>query len=200
MYASSVTLAEHAFSTGRAHGWNIELFSGVDGATVANNADWAKYNIKINQDNKKCAKMLEKPGVRGCFLSHWKLWHLCVELAEPIGIFEHDVEFLKSPLTNFEFNELLRLEGFEKQKPKVAGDWYEGTRGYLIKPAAAIKLIQWVQQNGCLPADVNLGSNIINIELDNNSLVRDRTVHVDRMSRHTNSFTWNLEGMTNNNG
>jgi GR25 family glycosyltransferase involved in LPS biosynthesis len=200
MYASSTTLAEHAFKTGQDHGWNVELFSGVDGVTVANNTDWAEYNIKINLDNKKCAKMLEKPGVRGCFLSHWKLWQLCAESAEPIGIFEHDVEFLKSPLKNFEFDELLRLEGFEKQKPKAAGDWYEGTRGYLIKPMAATKLIQWVQQHGCLPADVNLGSNIIKIELDNNNLVRDRTVHVDRLSRHTNSFTWNLEGMTNNNG
>ena len=200
MYTHSADLARHALASGQALSWKVELFSGVNGATVANNADWQKYNIPINTENKKCARMLEKPGVRGCFLSHWQLWHMCVDLNEPIGIFEHDVEFLKPPLKNFKFDELLRLEGFEKQKPKPAGDWYEGTRGYLIKPVAATKLIHWVKQHGCLPADVNLGSNIIKIELDNNTLIRDRTVHTDRLSRHTNSFTWNLEGMATDNG
>ena len=195
MYEVSSESAEYTLKTGRSLGWSVELFPGVDGKTVATPESWGAYNISINADNKKCVKMLEKPGVRGCFLSHWKLWHKCIELNENIGVFEHDVEFLKPPLENFKVNDLLRLEGFEKQKPKAAGDWYEGSRGYLISPAGATKLINWVNKHGCLPADVNLGSNIINIELDNNELIRDRTIHNDRISKHTNSFTWNLENM-----
>ena len=195
MYPISLSSGNHAFKTGIDLGWDVELFEGVDGKTVASDEAWNLYNVPMNRENKKCSKMLDRPGVRGCFLSHWKLWNLCVDTNDTIGVFEHDVEFLKPPLNSFTFDEFLRLEGFEKQKSKPAGEWYEGTRGYIINPIGAKKLIDWVKINGCLPADVNVGSNILKIELDSNKLIRDRTVHVDRNSKHTNSFTWNLGNM-----
>jgi GR25 family glycosyltransferase involved in LPS biosynthesis len=38
---------------------------------------------------------LSRPGVVGCFYSHYMLWQKCVELNEPIMIFEDDVKFYR---------------------------------------------------------------------------------------------------------
>jgi hypothetical protein len=38
---------------------------------------------------------LSRPGVVGCFYSHYTLWNKCVELNEPIMIFEDDVKFYR---------------------------------------------------------------------------------------------------------
>lgn len=40
------------------------------------------------------AKM-SRPGVVGCFYSHYNLWKLCTKLDEPIMIFEDDVKFYR---------------------------------------------------------------------------------------------------------
>jgi hypothetical protein len=47
-----------------------------------------------------------KPGVMGCFYSHYRLWGKCVELNETIGIFEDDVKVLR-PLVPIDFEEVL---------------------------------------------------------------------------------------------
>jgi GR25 family glycosyltransferase involved in LPS biosynthesis len=194
-FKKSIETATEALKTAQRLGWQIELFSGINGLTVEDDKIWNNWNININQSNKKCVKMMNKPGVRGCFLSHWILWKMCAELNEPIGIFEHDILFLKPPLKKNNIRDLLRLEGFEKQKPNAAGEWYEGARAYIITPVGARKLIDWVVINGALPADVLLGKNILDIELDDNNLVKVRKEHKTRLDRHTDSFTWNLKGM-----
>jgi glycosyl transferase family 25 len=38
---------------------------------------------------------LSRPGVVGCFYSHYSLWEKCVQLSEPIMIFEDDVKFYR---------------------------------------------------------------------------------------------------------
>lgn len=38
---------------------------------------------------------LSRPGVVGCFYSHYALWTKCVDLQEPIMIFEDDVKFYR---------------------------------------------------------------------------------------------------------
>lgn len=44
---------------------------------------------------------LSRPGVVGCFYSHYALWQKCVDLNEPIMIFEDDVKFYRgwNPIT-----------------------------------------------------------------------------------------------------
>lgn len=139
--------------------------------------------------------MQERPGVRGCFLSHWQLWLHCVRLNEPIGIFEHDVLFEKSPSFENDFEHVLKLEGFDLKPSRPAGTWYEGARAYIITPAGAAKLIEWVRTNGCLPADVAIGNDVVNIVLEDNALVSLQLEHNNKQRKHTDSFTWNLDGM-----
>ena len=193
----STDLAKIALDTGTQLGWELYLFIGVDGRTVSNTDDWYTWGIKINKDDDKCKKMLEKPGVRGCFLSHYSLWKQCIDTNETIGIFEHDVEFIKGPPDNITSEDLLKLEGFEPQKPRPAGNWYEGARAYILTPDGANKLVQWVEEFGCLPADVMIGDLIVKIDLDHDNRVKiqDSQIHITRLERHTKSFTWNLEQM-----
>ena len=72
------------------HHWDIELFPGFDGRSH-------RFPYKIDQRYPKGADQFTRAGVRGCFMSHYALWKKCLELKEPIGIFESDIIFRKSP-------------------------------------------------------------------------------------------------------
>ena len=195
-YPKSMAMAEHALVTGKQHSWDIELFHGVDGRLLADNALENIWGIKINQASKKCRAMMERPGVQGCFLSHWQLWKKCSEMNETIGIFEHDIEFLKPLEVLYEFDDILKLEGFELRKPRPAGEWYEGARGYLLTPTGATKLLTWVNDNGGLSPDVLIGLDVVNIVLQDNNTIQQQADEETKHSKHINSFTWNLENMT----
>ena len=194
-FKTSVDWASHAQRTALSLGWEMYLFEGINGQTVATDANWDAWNIKINQTNKKCREMMERPGVRGCFLSHYSLWKRCIHFNEPIGIFEHDVEFLGCPPKLEGVNDLLKLEGFNLKKPRPAGTWYEGARAYILTPQGASKLVQWVANNGCLAADVTIGNNVVKIDLDQTNRVQLVPMHNTKQDKHTLSFTWNLEQM-----
>jgi GR25 family glycosyltransferase involved in LPS biosynthesis len=47
-----------------------------------------------------------KPGVKGCFYSHYRLWEKCAELNETICIFEDDVK-IERKLIPIEFKDIL---------------------------------------------------------------------------------------------
>lgn len=195
-YPKSMGPAQAALNSGQHHGWDIELFPGVDGSNIDVAQLIEHWGIQINSSNRKCQQQMhDRPGVRGCFLSHWLLWKHCVELDATIGIFEHDVEFLKEPTNLPVFQDVLKLvEGFEPRRPMPAGVWYEGSSGYLITPNGAKKLIDWTLLNGCLPSDVAIGHDIVDIVLSQDNsvqLVRGRT----DIDKRVDSFTWNLESM-----
>ena len=192
-FETSTQWANHALATGLDHGWDVELFVGVDGRTVDGDL-WNTTGININQTNAKCHDMMQRPGVRGCFLSHYALWKLCVELNEPIGIFEHDVEFCK-PEPTVKFDHLLKLEGFNLKKPRPAGQWYEGARAYILKPIGAQRLVEWVHANGAMAADVCIGLNVLDITLYDENIVQIAQTHANKQDKHTQSFTWNLTQM-----
>ena len=186
-YANSVAMATHAVDTGQSLGWDVELWSGVDGSKVT-------WDIKTNQHDAKCRAMLQRPGVRGCFLSHWSLWNLCSSNNAPIGIFEHDIEFVKEPPVDMSFRHVLKLEGFLKKKSRPAGEWYEGARAYILKPEGARNLISWVSTHGALPADVAIGLDVVEIALDLSGRITPHALY-GKTDKRENSFTWNLENM-----
>lgn len=107
---------------------------------------------------------LNRPGVLGCFYSHYSLWKKCVELNEPIFIFEEDIVFYQK-YTPVDFNGILlvcvnfqgrsneevenKLLYFEKFFEESNSDPYiipctqdpiPGACGYLIQPDSAKKL------------------------------------------------------------
>jgi GR25 family glycosyltransferase involved in LPS biosynthesis len=177
---------KEAVSSGNQYHWNITKFNGVDGRLTS----LAEYKLITNKSHKKCINLFSKPGVVGCFLSHFTLWQKCLELNEPIAIFEDDVLFLNSPPSELNFNDVLKLDKLSQGKKYAGGDWWEGAHAYILKPSGAKKLIDWSYSNGVLPADWMLGTNILNIEFDmSKRVVLNPDSQVDLA---TNSLTRNL--------
>ena len=78
-------MASRALETGTNHGWNLELYEGVNGMKQG----LADYNINVYA-HKKAQRLLARPGTQGCFLSQYLLWQKCHTTNTPICIFEHD--------------------------------------------------------------------------------------------------------------
>jgi GR25 family glycosyltransferase involved in LPS biosynthesis len=190
-YPQSMSTAQIALASGQKYNWDIELFSGVDGLKQS----IIDYGIVANCKDAKCRDAMKRPGVQGCLLSHWLLWTKCVQHNNVIGIFEHDVKFLKPFDQHVEFSDVLKLEGFDFKKPRPAGNWYEGTRGYLITPTGADKLLSWIDHNGCLPSDVQIGTDIVDIQLCKDQIIIQQDQKHSKQSKREQSFTWNLENI-----
>jgi len=163
----SVQWANEALASGRALGWNLELYPGIDGRTTT----IAEHKLKFYTRSKKSLRLIERPGTLGCFLSQYSLWYKCLKEQKPICIFEHDVLFKKPFSLQDEFDDVLKFQGFTPAKKNVIGQWWEGARAYLLKPAGAVKLVQWVKQNGAIPADWALNASILDVKFDKGNQV-----------------------------
>lgn len=130
------------------------------------------------------------PGIIGCFDSHYRLWELCVELNEPIMIFEDDV-IIYRPYHSIEWQDVLSLAfSHEKKMAKYqqylddpTGDYrtipygqstMPGNGGYAIKPHAAKILIDEFK-NSLLPADNAINQYLVKIELHSHMMGRARS-------------------------
>lgn len=120
------------------------------------------------------------PGVKGCFYSHYNLWKKCVELNEPIIIWEDDI-VLRRAYIPIDWQDVLVLAlghpgKSEKYKhhlespngePGPAGyhqSSMPGCCGYAIKPHAAKKLIDTYSKT-FLPADNAINQHHVKIEI-----------------------------------
>jgi len=165
------------------YGIDAVAFAGVDGTQAQhlvkqNNLQLWPYNVKgspIDANDVDWGK-LSRPGVMGCFLSHYALWEKCVELNEPIMIFEDDVKLYRSwypvdwdgiLILSLGKNSPTRdpwkkyLENPEGQP--TALEWRNrsmpGTSGYAVKPNAARQLLNtyrgyWTASDNAINCDV----------------------------------------------
>jgi hypothetical protein len=159
-HAVSEKQLQDCLDSGKKYGWHIETFWGVDGRTITNNT-WTTEGIFPRLDK----PTMSKPGVQGCFLSHWNLWKKCVELGEPIIILEHDavIQALWQPL---EINDsIIKLHRYYKQKnPKYDDDtglWSASGHAYCLLPTHANILIKFVKNKGAFEADRIIGDRVI---------------------------------------
>ena len=166
----------------------VELFEGtygVDAAQQMLSEGRALHHEGIKGTFDLSNPALEKmqtPGIKGCFYSHYRLWKKCVELNEPILIFEDDI-VLSRPYTPIEWKDVLIVAlGHPKKSPnwmkylenpdgKPAAIEYThssmpGCCGYAIKPHAAKKLLE-TYNNTFLPADNAINAKVVTIELHN---------------------------------
>jgi glycosyl transferase, family 25 len=135
---------------------------------------------------------LSAPGIMGCFYSHFRLWQKCVELNEPIMVFEDDVLFTRT-YHPVEFDDVLITVFGNRNKsakyyhyltdpagePRAEGYWQAsmpGTVGYAIKPHAAKKLVDYYNEhNTFLPSDNAMMTALIKIQV--HSHVMGRAMH-----------------------
>jgi glycosyl transferase family 25 len=160
-----------------------ELFEGTYGSEAIKLIQSEKrfvHGYPVPGNDKYYFKQL-RPGVQGCFLSHYRLWKRCLELAEPILIFEDDV-IIYRPLIPVEFLDVLviclgavkrrRYEHYLYNPSGTASArLYDnatmpGACGYVIKPEAAEKLVK-TYENSYLAADNSICQPLVKIQIHN---------------------------------
>jgi len=178
-FTNSVEWANKAFTSAKAHNWDVHFFEGSYGQKET----LADYNIKINRKYKKAIREFARLGVVGCFLSHYRLWNMCIKLNEPICILEHDVT-IHDKFPNTEFSDVYKFCIGPEAKLTYIGRWWASGAGYCISTLGAKKLVNFANNEGAMPADTMLNTGIVDIKFDYNNIV---TYHT-----HDFSFTKNL--------
>lgn len=144
------------------------------------NYAWKIYEKqRIGTDEGK----MKRPGVVGCFYSHYGLWQRCVELGEPIMIFEDDVKFYRG-WTPVDWEGVLILslgkssflnEPYQTYLENPSGTpqpmpWRQfsmpGASGYAIKPNAALALVK-AYRDWYRPADNAINQEHTKLEVHN---------------------------------
>lgn len=172
-------------------GATVELFEGTYGTDAVNlmkaeNRKMHPWGIKGPPADGVIDSPLRDveltPGEQGCFYSHYRMWEKCVELDEPIIIWEDDI-VLTRPYQPVEWEDVLVLAlGHPSKTEKyrhyldnpegdpVAADYYQssmpGNCGYAIKPHAAKKLLE-IYSKTCLPADNAINQHHVRIQIHN---------------------------------
>ena len=167
----------------------VELFEGTYGTDAvkmmdAENRTWHPFGIKGPDVELHISGQPDQkgntPGVKGCFYSHYRLWQKCVELNEPIIIWEDDI-VLTRPYFPIDWTDVLILalghpsktEKYRHYLEKPEGDprpepYFQssmpGCCGYALKPHAAKKLID-TYNNTFLPADNAINQHHVIIEI-----------------------------------
>ena len=104
-----------------------------------------------------------------CFCSHHMLWNLSLARKEPILILEHDAVFISDPkLDELNFDKLLNIgkpsygqfdiknnPGIYPAFSKNNGAYLGGAHAYIVKPDAAIELINKAKEKA-FPTDIFL--------------------------------------------
>jgi GR25 family glycosyltransferase involved in LPS biosynthesis len=211
--ANSLNSAVRTQQDLKAIGIDAELFEGTygneaedifkqEGRTVH------PINFRGNPTEERDKNKAGKPGVMGCFYSHYRLWKKCVELNETIGIFEDDVKVLR-PLVPIDFEEVLVVAMGSRKNEKYlqyihdpqgechAAEYRHksmpGTVGYLIKPAAAKKLLNYYQ-NTYLSSDNAINRCVVMIQIHSHIM---GSVELDKKSLTVSTKFW--ERYRNNN-
>ena len=148
-----------------------EFVDAVDGNDLTHDVikEWGYDTDKTWRDPEYGNRLTK--GMVGCYISHHRLWEKCIELNEPIFIFEDDARILD----NFNLNELIEMShkyelvyaGYAEKREKDTikkGKWQipihpYWASSYIITPEGARKLIN---KNKIVPTDEHL----ININLN----------------------------------
>lgn len=163
---------------------DVNLFEGVYGDDAEK--DFARTDRKVHHFGIKgpipphIQRTYYRAGVMGCFMSHYNLWKKCINLNEPIMIFEDDADVIR-PYYNVEFEDVLTMVFSHRKKMAKYIDYLEnpegdpeakkykqtsmpGNAGYYIKPHAAKALVE-EYANTFLPADNCINQKVVKIQI-----------------------------------
>jgi GR25 family glycosyltransferase involved in LPS biosynthesis len=100
--------AEECIIQAKNFGINLEYFDAINGIEYKSHLE--KLGIRPRHKFKK-----KRPGVYGCFLSHYYLWLDCIKDNVPYLILEHDGYFINALPNNIldKFDDVLKLDIFD---------------------------------------------------------------------------------------
>jgi GR25 family glycosyltransferase involved in LPS biosynthesis len=192
---------------------DIEVFDAIVGFKSKEKFKEHKIDKFLNHT------IVNRPGHRGCFLSHFELWQRCLEYNEPIIILEHDGIFVRQlPEDVLEhFDEVLKLDCLQHwgekdynrlveeslndpidyyYRPydatyKHVGGYTVGAYGYIVKPKGAEKLIKFSKEQGVVCTEAMLGSKVVDVKTVTKTIVRLHKHYIGEGTKY--STTYNLD-------
>lgn len=189
---ASMATAQNLFEKLQSYGTDVELFEGTygnDAVKMMRDEDrhLHPWGIKgsssvLDESLLDPNDKLLRPGVKGCFYSHYRLWLKCIELDTPIIIFEDDIVLTRG-YYSVEWDDILIVAlGHQNKSARYwhyldspegeprAVDYFQtsmpGCCGYAIKPHAAKKLVE-VYEKTYLPADNAISVYHVKIQIHN---------------------------------
>lgn len=194
-------------------GLEVELFEGTYGNDAVSifekeNRSLVQTSFKghpVEKDSDYYYKST-RPGVMGCFHSHYRLWQKCLDLNEPILIFEDDV-LLERGFVPVEWKEILLLA---TGKQKHQDEYYKkllytptgnpevfplkhnvmpGAVGYGITQVAAKKLVDRYQVEFA-PADNAINRSVVVLECHSHLMGRAAQDEEGKKSLTTSVKFW----------
>lgn len=211
----SCNMAKDCFEQAVKHGLQPEFFNAINGYDA--DKHYEKTGIVKARKFKK-----NRPGVMGCFFSHYYLWQKVLETG-PAVILEHDGYMIRdideSILDLFDdvlkldrldpysksYNKVIELEStlptkidkYINQTPKnteklKTGNYFKGAYSYILKPSGAQKLLDFVHENGHLPADQQIGDWVLDTRTTVPTVARLHPFYANGDNILTASLTRNL--------
>jgi len=197
---STVNAALECKQSAREHGIDAWL---MEGHTPSRADQFLKENnIKPYSPGAKIYDIKwNKPGVRGCFVSHYHAWKKCIELNHTIIVLEHDVKIV-SEFPNINFTDILQLgynkdgiEEYQDQEYFIESNNFtkkgirmmDGAFAYAIQPDAAKRLIASSHNIGACAADWHINEKTVNIDI-----LRPRIALVDTTQSLTSDRNFNI--------
>jgi GR25 family glycosyltransferase involved in LPS biosynthesis len=162
-------------------------------------------SFKGNPIDADYIKSCSRPGVMGCFHSHYRLWQHCVDLETNILIFEDDVIFErgfepvewtdvllvatgKSVHTHEFYSEKLYSPSGDPAAVGFKGKVMPGAVGYGLTPAGATKLVTQYSRY-YLPADNAMNATVVELQC-HNYLMGRAAIDVDGKKSLTKTSMW----------
>ncbi len=190
----SMKYGQRALRSLQRHGLPGELFEAVTPETL----EAAEQKYRVRPRTRFQTRLMQDPAsnpfMRACFMSHFTLWHRCVQHEKPIVIVEHDTVMTRD-WDNPQFSgDVLNLNVLRTKAGSVpdthfappgihshAADFnrgvidridgqdieagrMNGAHFYIIKPQAAAKLIEITERDGYINPDDMINEHYLNVE------------------------------------
>jgi hypothetical protein len=155
-HENSQRLLQDCVVSCRKWGWSAEPFPATLGSAVTAQ-DYISAGLYLNPNT----KIYQRLGAQGCFFSHWRLWHKCREMNEPIVVLETDA-IVQGPMPDMDLSlGIVKLHQDRGTKTGTTGTWSKGSHAYALNPQQAAALIAGIRATEVKPSDKCIGTQFV---------------------------------------
>jgi GR25 family glycosyltransferase involved in LPS biosynthesis len=167
-YKLSQRLSLQVLDSASTHNWHTEIFPATDGYKITDQ-DWKNIGVEMLLDR---GKMQYRLGAQGCFISHFRLWQLCLEKQQPIVVLEHDA-IIQAPWPDLTCEHaVIKLhQPLAFKENTLTGKWSKGAYAYFLHPTYAQILINAARKLGAQALDKMIADRVVPVEHLNYNLV-----------------------------
>ena len=159
-YKTSQTNLKTTLAQADKWGWPITVWPATDGFGLTDQ-HWLDIGVQLLDRG----AIVKRPGARGCWFSHWRLWQHCVDIDTPIVIMEHDAYITGPWPRDIDLEaavwKLHRPDGRGERVNTITGAWSCGAWAYTMTPRWARQLMEFSRTHGAQAVDKQLGQAVV---------------------------------------